>query len=573
MLVFRSNKLASFSAVSAACKNNEELQQALREAFRICCVDSRRLPFLAAFLKSGDTLTSDQDIGEEDSASGDVSASTRLMLYLELLLYRDLFLVATPKRRLDHAKRIIYKFILPKKVGGGANDASSDLLFDLRPMFPPETPEKLGETIKNGDNNAISCDFFKDIEICLVNSLAGAKFASFLLNDESAKMRAYMRGVSPYVDPSIGAIFHQISSKESSNSSTARNHLKHIVLYLLCQMENDVLDKNFERDTKGTKKNPKRLIGSAGGIACALFISRVLVPSIDNIKKYLAAADADTTEENLHQSDEEKALLAKCLSVFESFWESFLAPFGGLLDSSSYSNETYSVIEKVRKSIYDAANPPPDTKTENRIRTIVRSMALNEQFVKDLCKLRNELIYYYCVNDHPKYRAHIVHEWMCVESNSAMCNTDAHENNPKSISDNLDTIPSLAKGCISRLVRRLETPKGISHHCPSHKGEGRVRNIQAESSKCNFNADFAIVFCSNGNESGEDEEHKIENVTSFDQSSLNRIACIPLSQNAKLQVEEASIDEILPVTLESYALVPTFRKRPFEQSMYCSRKR
>ena len=485
------------------------------------------------------------------------------MLYLELVSYRDLFAVATPRRRLDHAKLIASKFLIPQQ-SQGSNELNNPL-FDLRPMFPVEVlttiQESMTETI-GLDFLQVGLNFFQEIESCIEDSLAGAKFASFLLSDECARMRAYMRGTSPYIDPPLESIVCESSLDSSPEYSAGRNHLEFILVYLLCQKENDALDKNYDKEVYA--KDPKRLMGSAGGLSCAVFISRVLLPAMDKATKQLAGYTG---------SESENKVFGTLISTFEKFWESFIAPDGGVLDSASYSNETYDIIEQMRETMLKAANPPEETKKEDRLVVITRSFALDEDFIQSLSRLRDELLYGYYVNNHSKYRAHAIHEWMCGEANDALQKSSSDENKIDTVK--FEAIPRLSNGSISRLVRRIELPEGISRHCPVHKPQNQsLKKKQIESAKCNFNADFAIVFTSDTSDPSESEssEHPhIQQIMSFDQSSLQRAACVPLSDHAKHQMEKLSLEQILPATLVSYAMIPTFKNRPFKETIYYGR--
>eukprot|EP00979_Chaetoceros_neogracilis_P016740 scaffold9279_cov200-Chaetoceros_neogracile.AAC.1 len=149
----RNNQRASFSVMSAACQQDVNLQEILRRAFRICCVDNRRLPFLAAFLSNDDDFNISGN-RPRDIPSEVTTASKRLMLYLELVSFRDLFSVASSQGRIDHAKLIVFKFLLSSE--------SEEPLFDLRPVFPKETLDHLRASMNNLNSSTISLDIFKE---------------------------------------------------------------------------------------------------------------------------------------------------------------------------------------------------------------------------------------------------------------------------------------------------------------------------------------------------------------------------------------------------------------------------
>ena len=477
------------------------------------------------------------------------------MLYLELISYKDLFSVASPQRRLDHAHLIASKFLLPQ-VSPGSSE-STDPLFDLRPLFPVESLTETQNAIKAATKETIGRDIFKQVEFCLENSLAGAKFASFLLSDECARMRAYMRGTTNYIDPPLESVIREPSQIRSKDFTAARNHLRYMILYLLCQKENDALNKNFDKKIVNSGKESKRMSGSAGGLSCAIFISKDLIPAIDAAKKCQA-------EEN--QKSDMPEEYGKLISSLEMFWELFIAPVGGELDSSSYSNECYDLIEKVRGILSDSINPSEEKQEEKNIVDIAKSLAENESFAQYLSRLRDELIYDYYVNHHSKYRAHLTHECMCSEASEALRATMSEE--AKANTKCADMTPRLMNGSIARLIRKAEIPEGVSRHCPVHKAQNRVVKMkQTESAKCNFNADFALVYVT-----GSSNDDTPTAQAALFQSNLERSASSPLSDGAKKLIEKMTIEEILPPTLVSYAMVPPLKDRAFKDPIQYGRK-
>ena len=546
----RNNQTASFSLITAACQQDQNFQKILRHAFRICTVDNRRLPFFASFLSTEDAFNSKND--EFGDISVAISASTRLMLYLELVSYKDLFSEASLRRRLDHAQLISSKFLLPR--------GTSNPLFDLRPMFPDHVLSSLQQSDNAVSMATISADHFKEIEACVEDSLAGSKFASFLLSDECARMRAYMRGTASYIDPQLASIVHDSSKLSSKEFYTARNHLKFMLIYLLCQKENDTLDKNFEKKVGTTKKESKRLKGSAAGLSCAVFISRVLSPAIDAAKQLVTEDGA---------SEESSKKFQTLISATETFWETFIAPHGGLLEDSSYSNETNDLIGNMRQSLLNSVNQVEENEDGERLLQLTKAVVQNDGFIKSLPKLRNELVYDYYINHHPKYRAHMIHEFMCSEANTSLEKEVAEEK--KGHVDILDTTPRLEEGVIPRLIRKLEIPEGVSRHCPMHK----LQNPEIEKVKettSDSNADFSLLFTKSQNDVESGGEASIQQMASLDQSILKDAVCVPHSDYAKERLQKKSIEEILPATVVSYTMVPPLKNRPFGEPIYFGRQ-
>ncbi len=543
---YRNNQTPKFSLVSAACQQDDNLRHILRQAFRICCIDNRRLPFFAAFLSDEDEVNLNNERSDDTVT---ISASTRLMLYLELVSYKDLFSETPPKKRFDHAKLITSKFLLPR--------GSSGPLFDLRSMFPDIILTDLQQLLKTVNEETIAVDFFKNVESCLEDSLAGAKFASFLLSDACARMRAYLRGTAPYIDPHLAPVVRASSLLTCTKHSADRNHMKFTLVYLVCQLENDSLDKNYEKKDSTKTKESKRLQGSAAGFSCAIFISRTLLPSIELAQKHVGG---DTS------GSESTSAFEKLISVIETFWGTFMAPMGGLLESSTYSDETTDLIELVRKAMLSSFHKAEEITNDARLLQLIQSVLQGGEFAKFLPKLRDELIYDYYVSHHPKYRAHMIHEWMCAEANNALHNESSQESKEKV--EDVGGTPRLLEGAISRLIRKLEIPRGISRHCPAHKPQKQILlEKAAQPAKCNFNADFALVFTG----TKDLEKRPSDLVVSFDKSTLQKALCAPLSEVAKSLTEVRSIEEVLPPTIVSYAIIPALKRMPFQDPIHFGR--
>jgi hypothetical protein len=524
----RNNRSASVSALSFSCKEDKQFKHVLREAFLSCCMDSRRLPFFTAFLSNEESFT----VQKSDSPSN-ATSNTKLMLYLELLSFRDVFAVASSQRRLDHMKRIAYKFLVPSK------DSRSPS-FDLRPIFSSNDLLHIRDKVLSATEDSVEIDFFQEIENSIEQSLAGATFASYLLSNECARMRAYMRGTSPFVDAPLDEIMSASSDSNCSANDSARNHLSYIILYLLCKVENDTMDKNYiDRSSLEVEGNGnKRLKGAVGAMSCAIYIKTVLLPVI----------------ENSNRSEDEYT--KQLIEYLEIFWESFLAPLGGILDSSSHSNDTYKSIETVRKTMFMISQFPAKQ---------LRESLVKEKMTEKLSSLQNDLVYDYCVNDHPKFRSHTIHEWMCNEFK--------HVAQDDFSSIQVEKFPMLPKGCISRLVRKIEIPQGVSRHSPMHSSHSvDTSQINQLEVTRELNADYVVIFCSSESPNDHTILPQDNHAKTYDVQTMKRTAFIPLSKYAKNQMKDKTVDQIIPITMESYVMIPPFRQRPFQQSLYHGRK-
>jgi len=539
----RNNSKAAFSIIKATFKQDLNLQKVFRKAFRICCLDNRRLPFFASFLTNDDAF---YDGGERTDL---VSASTSLMLYLELVSFQSVFSFASRKRIADHARLIAHKFLVRTE--------SIEPLFDLRPLFPQELIDDLQEKL-NKKSGEINRALFRSIEVHLEITLVGTKFASFLLSDECARMRAYMRGTVSFIDPPLDSIIGHLSPIASQVNVSACNLLRFMVVYLLCQKENDALDKNFDNKTAIASQETKRSIGSAGGLSCSIFILRTLQPLLNEASK-------------TPQHDKEKDVISKLISALEDFWDFFVAPRGGILDSCSYSNETNDLIEHIREALVKSVESCHIVDREKKLEAIVRSLLQDGQFSENLSRLRDDLLFDYHINHHSKYKAHAIHEWMCAEASQTskiMCENE-RDNDGHTFTLNL------RGNSVSRLFRKLDIPKGVSRHRPAHAilDSAKMENNIGDA-KCNINADFAIIFSARNYDVESDENATVTNndFPVFDRLGFRRSVTASISEHGKNISERMPLEQIFPVTMVSYAMIPPLKDRSFKESIDFGRK-
>lgn len=524
------------------------MQRVLSEAFMTCCIDNRRLPFLAAFISNEDSYLG---YGEDESQlnRGSISGSIRLMLLLELISFRDLFGVTPTHRRLEAAKRIAHKFFLPQVTESNKNPTINPQ-FDVRPLIPQDVIAAIESRLEKQET---SYNMYGDVERILRDSFGGMKFVSFLLSDECARMRAYMRGTSPYLDPDLKCLFEASQNPTSKNYVPARNHLEFMMIYLLCQSQSDVFDKNYTTRDFGANRND-RVMGATGGICCAIFIEKVLIPSINNAKTALLK----------NQMNEIDAMGQTLIESYSQFWECFIAPCGGTLASTPLSNDTQAILDKVRRSVSLAASPPKNFTHQERRRHFIQSLSLNIDLAKSLQRLKEELIYDYSVNGHPKYRGHTIHEWMCGEVNKAAYKPFDQPDTSEAFEDpEIPEIPPLPSGSITRLFRRLEFPEGLSRHCPELNTSIDPKEEQYEGDK-RENADYVIVFGSDQSTSADNRNGELPNEISLQPPTLRRFICQPVSTEGERNLGTGNLEELIPSTLESYAHVPMLGDRQFQ---------
>jgi hypothetical protein len=525
---------------AAAKSGMDNFRTALHHAFVTCALDGRRLPFLSrhfATLNSTDEEEDHKDVGDAQKTN----ASVELMLFLELMAFVELY-GATPKsRRRDITKRIAFKFFLPSKVGKRLEKP----MFDFSHIVEHEELVALRSLLLEPEGSAypppIKRNAFLPFQVAIVEKLCGAPFISFLISDECARMRGYLRNTSPYRTVSPGDFFYHVVALQHDDH--AANHFLYNLAFLLCQREREVCGEND--DIVGEKSI--RVTGAAGGICCAMFIKKTLIKIVH------AAEDSLDNDAPL-----DSEVFQDLKRTYEQFWEMFVSPQGGALEVLSNSNETEDELGTVRKRL-DAMLIEKDLTRRFEILTEM-------EMVRPLARLADNLVYDYSVNAYTKFREHPFHEWMCAEVSHA-AEEDVHDANIR--------IPKLTHGSIARLLRRAELPNGVSPHKPSHgsevantekeaqelkeKSEGATASIYSQPTTAPYpNAHHAIIFGTNdGSDAGDRGANPA--VSDFD---IRRYTCQEVWLNEGNCEPPSKLCRVQP-NIESYSIVPALRKSPF----------
>jgi hypothetical protein len=492
---------------SAATDNN--FRSALQHAFVLCAVDDRRLPFLSRHLSQQE---------EEDDRPYN-SPSALLMLFVEMVGFADLYDVTPETRRIQIANRLAHKFFLPTRLG-------HELLppmFDFHQIVPDSTLRALEANLKSG---AVHRDSFGDFCSAAMESLSSHPFVTFLVSADCARMRAYLRNTSVFVNVPLHRIFDAVTSE--TLDPNAQNYFCYMLLYVINQTDREGYGEYDEQLSTG---NGARCKDSAGGLCAAIFIRRKLVPAVRNA-----------------QDDEEAR--GRALKCWERLWEIFLAPHVGALSLASLSNEAASDLSTLVSEL-------------NRIRTACQdfdslvSRLCEEELLMSTVMLADELIYSYASTVHAKFREHKFHEWLCKEF------ADARKQDAEAQTDAfLSRIPRLPEGCIKRLLRRVTYPIGVAPHKPfvqieSEEGEEAMLAARVEQ----VNAECAVVF---GSRVGLFDTNSVLMGDSSD--PIRRYACEVLYERTHAS-SELSLEDI-PPTLESYAVIPSTYEassRPFQR--------
>jgi hypothetical protein len=508
---------------------DSNFRAAIQNAFLVCALDSRRMPFLARHL-SGEEFQ--DDAAAEKTTSGSMTPSAQLMLFLELASFMDLYNVTPVGRLRETASRIAYKFFLPTKIGNRLQPP----LFDFHHIVPDASLRHL-EFVLSGKSQNIPRDLFLDFQRSVVDSLTAAPFLSFLSSADCSRMRAYLRDTSPFVNLSLKPMIEAISVKKGDNaaattgetslSGPAKNCVAYLLLYLICRMEKEGSGEyNFNLE----KEINRRLLGAPNDICCCIFIKRTLLPALQ-----YARSNASNEGEAIPEPGFENLL-----QVVERFWELYVADTLELCTKSTEIESTYGKIRQLLQGISQEAYANPSRDSKDVVKAILDSNLEDEAQM-----LADELLYEYAANIHSKFRDHKLHEWMCNELSKVISGDPNWWQK--------QTIPNLPNGCVKRLLRKIDFPVGISTHKP-YKVTPTV-----ESTRQYHNADWAVVFGSCvGTELA--SQMPVPGLGSLD---VRRYTCLPVALDQEHHYDDFRPEEVLPATFESYAVVPPSKLKPF----------
>lgn len=501
---------------------DNNFRAAIRNAFLVCALDSRRLPFLARHLSSEEHHLAPDNDGTNEDGETNMAPSAQLMLFLELASFLELYDITKSTRLRDVASRIAYKFFLPTKIGNGIQPP----LFDFHHIVPYSSLRHL-EFVLSGKSESIPRDLFLDFQKSIVDSLSGAPFLSFLASADCSRMRAYLRDTAPFVNLPFKHMMDAMAkgTESAKDTAAAHNSFTYILMYLMCKMEKECSGEyNFAIENETNR----RLMGATNDICCALFIKRSLLPAIESVSKQ---------GEGFTESSR-----GKFLGVIERFWDLHIAD---TLEPPTRNAEIQSIYNKVRKVLETISKESYDA-TDSTQSTYVASI-LKSSIAKEAAVLADEILYDYAANANTKFRDHKFHEWISSEFAKVLAG------DPYWYRD--QTVPVLPQGCLKRLLRKVELPSGVSSHKPYKvtSREGSDRNYQ--------NADWAVVF---GSSVGTQLASQMP-VPGLDSHDVRRYTCLPVALDKDhTNCDDFRPEEVLPATFESYAFVPPSKPKPFQ---------
>jgi hypothetical protein len=565
---------------------NPILRSTLHEAFKECCSDPRKANFLDHFFSEFMTRkeTEAKAKKERDKANGrkspevnedanDATSSTNqrklLEIYLDLIRFRDEASVCSTKQLLESARVISTKF-LP--------DADNDLDRNVQTL-----PEYVAYIAFGGTENLQSLkraltdedEFFEDanhdgFHKCRENLgvflSMQEHFMAFLVSDDCARMRAYLRGTSPFVSVEPSVFLNTDGTKKNGSDATS-DLLLFAILHLVCMKE--AADKIESSDEYGNyikmdtmmlnQRGGKRIAGAASMLSCPIFIMHTLNKSIQEATEGLVE---DEMMGFVHNS----VLYKKLARDIKILWDDFLSLSCGALALCSLSDDIQCELDAVRCLLASYLVMPV---SKERVDVVSSSPALarsltSEEFSAALQTLCDSLIHNYCQMALPNFRRHIFHEWALTEaaSNSLNSTKDLSKINDYLMPRSFTGLP---KGYAKRILRQVELPRGLSSHLPGSKHHALTEDDSFEPVDSSLhNADIAVVF---GKLADDDAIPKAASDLSADsalaQSNILRHACsslhpVDVSRNDVLTTND------LPDSFEEYMSSPPFRDRPFK---------
>jgi len=515
-----------------AATTDANFRAVLQNAFVTCVYDGRRLPFLSSHFSYQDSFDNG-DESEEDFQM--TTASTQLMLFLELTNYMESYSLTPEATRRDIAKRIAFKFFLPTKLG----DTLEPPMFDFHHIVPDADLRSLEHAL-NDTEHPVGQNIFVPFQKAVMESLSGPPFLTFLISVECARMRAYLRNTAPFRAVCPGEIFAGVVKRDAN----MENRLQYLLMHLICQVEKEIGD---EHDGL-SGDSQERVMGAVGGIACGVYIKKRLL-TVMNEAKALSQSE----------SNDERDPYYTLVEAIEVAWEAYIAPGGGMLDSVPSSAETDVSLKKVR-DLLKAAVTASSSSSSSVGEEMIEALTSSEMF-EAFTLLSDQLLHDYAVNTYSKFKEHRFHEWLCNE----VVMVEGEPEVPT---------PDLRSGCIRRLIRKARLPSGISPHKPIRPSVSQssstalpmngdvMASLEKEASintmKCR-NAEFAIVF---GTDDGSGEVDPAPN-PAMNRKDIRRYVCQAVADEDD---SPGASSFRVPQTLESYVTVPLLRQIPFSES-------
>jgi hypothetical protein len=542
---------------------NPVIRSALSRSLAECVSDPRRYSFLEHYFRNYRTKKELGEINVGQKATidqDDVASSTNQMrlleLYLELCKFRDattLCSVLGREKLLKYARLIAGRFLLEDnsaKVISNGNCLSEYVAHVA--LGGIEKVQAVRFALRDEDE-FFECepgdgDGFHFIRLSLEEFLSTQEsFLSFLVSNDCARMRAYLRGSSSFIriEPrkllKIGAGRDDISY---------HNFLLCAILHLVCMKvskddgKGDVGD--FIKNDALLLNSGKRNLGAASLLGCAFFIMRSLRKKIESVVEGLIEDSMTGKSNNL-------SLYLALIKDINFFWDVYIAPAGGALSLLALSPDAQDALDVVRRVLVSSIDDVAAKKTNSGDVTTTVAMAkiLSSVDVSNSVNALEEALFReYTLEIYPNFQRFIFHEWACKEAKRTYFDAiDSKTDIEYLVSTEF---AGLSKGWLNRFFRQMEFPDGISLHRKS--GPGKLSSKEdcttfsssADALNRRHCGDVALVF---GSEC-------------FDEAAIRRFSCVSLHEDPPQN--NVLLPENVPPIFESYAEVPSFHERPFQ---------
>jgi hypothetical protein len=321
--------------------------QTMKDGLRALLADARCLPFFASHLTKQEALYDNVGGGNSTNNTATSANTAKLMLLLETLAFYELWAVIPPQRRWHHASRVAQKFLL--------NDQP---VLDVRPDIPRDILKGIEQTLQSTRED-VPRDIFIPVQSHMEQAFCGTHFASFIMGENFARMRAYISGSPVYSDVPLEVFFQSLI--ETNGSRDAKNYMQYMMVHLVSSEAN-----------------------RGAGLAAALFVKRILETTPSEIN------------DKLH------------VQLYSQLWNVYLSPTGGTLSAyqKSMSKDTSDALIAAREHVWSILS---------KYSRSDRNYILEGKVKESLHKLTEELIYEYAANVYPRFKMDRLHDLLFRE--------------------------------------------------------------------------------------------------------------------------------------------------------------
>ena len=514
-------EMSFYAAIKRAHLSDDTFRSTMKRGFRAVCADARCLPFLASHLTKEamyDSRPAARNASTSQSTPSPTS-SVKLMMWLETYSYHELWALAPPQRRVNHALKVAQKFLIPPPaLNGDVSTTADSPLFDLRSDIPNEILDRveksLQEAKENPSSDGVSREIFAEVQNHIEHMFCGMHFASFIMEENFARMRAYISGSPSYIDVPLEDLWKAVVADHEE----AQNYMHYVMVHL------------FSSD-----------INRGAGLAAALFIRKGFLQTLD-------ATCADKSES-----------IASLLHAYHHLWNVYLSPVGGTLELLPMTKDSSDALINARELMSSISRFALCRDAEEQC-----LLLRNQELIQSLRILAEELLWEYALSVYPHFKMDRMHDLLFRE-------VAAIEKENEESEDTKKIVPHLAKGCISRLLRTAKLPESISSHRPHRLSDTPAaeagESFSASNEQCdNYSAEFAVVFGSDLESVGARPSWD-PIIRRFCAMQVGPLQPPKASASSFIPPQVKSVEE-LPATLEGYAAIDPgrFMKRPMGSS-------